>query len=189
MQKIQKHKGLLQKIFSKNTNRLEKINVDANTQILELRNIYRDLEENKINNILSTILDDGSTIYNALLLSCQFYSFLVNCTIEEFPDIMQDEIQDTIEKFRRFIKYPKITIINNVKISEDKDMVIMIKDKYNLCNIIITKEDLEEENLPNLLTIVNSICEYNYIVNSKTNLEDIKFLLQANRILEENKRI
>lgn len=189
IQKFENHKGLLQKLFSKNTNRLEKINVDANAQILELRNIYRDLEENKIKNILSSILDDGSTIYNALLLACQFYSFLVNCTIEEFPDIMQDDIQDTIEKFRKFIKYPKITIINNVKISEDKDMVLMIKDKYNLCDINITKEDLEEENLPNLLTMVNNICEYNYIVNSKTNLEDIKFLLQANRILEENKRI
>lgn len=189
MQKFENHIGLLQKLFSKNTNRLEKINVDANTQILELRNIYRDLEENKINNIISTTLNDGSTIYDALLLACQFYSFLVNCTIEEFPDILQDEIQSTIEKFRRFIKYPKTTIINNVKILEDKDIILMIKDKYNLCNIIITKEDLEEDNVPNLITIVNSICEYNYIVNSKTNLEDIKFLLQANKILEENKRI
>ena len=189
IQKYESHKGLLQKLFGKNTNRLEKINVDANAQILELRNIYRDLEENKINNILSTMLNDSSTIYDALLLACQFYSFLVNCTIEEFPDIMQDEIQETIERYRRFIKYPKTTIINNVKMLEDKDIILMIKDKYNLCNIIITKEDLEEENVPNLITIVNNICEYNYIVNSKTNLEDIKFLLQANKILEENKRI
>lgn len=189
LQRIENHKGLLQKIFGKNTNRLENINVNSNAQILELRNIYRDLEENKINNIISTVLDDGSTIYDALLLICQFYSFLVNSIIEQFPDILQDDIQEMIERFKRFIKYPRITIINNVKMLEDKDIILMIKDKYNLCNINITKEDLEEDNVSNLLTTVNNICDYNYIINSRTSLEDIQFLLQANKILEENKRL
>ena len=101
---------------------------------------------------------------------------------------MQDDIQNTIEKFRRFIRYPKITIINNLKMLEDKDIILMIKDKYNLCDINITKEDLEEENVSNLLTMVNNICEYNYIDNSKTTLKDIQYLLQANKILEENNR-
>ena len=64
----------------------------------------------------------------------------------------------------------------------------MIKDKYNLCNINITKEDLEEDNVSNLLTIVNNICGYNYIANSKTTLEDIQFILQAKKILEENQK-
>ena len=189
LQRIENHIGLLQKIFGKNTNRLENINVNSNAQILELRNIYRDLEENKINNIISTVLDDGSTIYDALLLICQFYSFLVNSIIEQFPDILQDDIQEMIERFKRFIKYPRITIINNVKMLEDKDIILMIKDKYNLCNINITKEDLEEDNVSNLLTTVNNICDYNYIINSRTSLEDIQFLLQANKILEENKRL
>ena len=189
LQRIENHKGLLQKIFGKNTNRLENINVNSNAQILELRNIYRDLEENKINNIISTVLDDGSTIYDALLLICQFYSFLVNSIIEQFPDILQDDIQEMIERFKRFIKYPRITIINNVKMLEDKDIILMIKDKYNLCNINITKEDLEEDNVSNLLTTVNNICDYNYIINSRNSLEDIQFLLQANKILEENKRL
>lgn len=189
LERFESHKGLLQKLFNKNNNRLEKINVNANTQILELRNIYRDLEENKIKNIIATTLDDSSTIYDVLLLICPFYSFLVNSIIEEFPDITQDDIQETIVKFRRFIKYPKITIINNVKILEEKDIVMMIKDKYNLCNINITKEDLDEENLSNLITVVNTICENSYIENSKITLEDIEFLLQANKILVESGRI
>ncbi len=188
MIRFENHKGLLQKIFGKNSNRLEKININTNAQILDLKNIYIDLEENKIYNIINKELNENSTIYDALFLICHFYSFLVNSTIEEFPDIMQDVIQDTIEKFKRFIKYPRITIINNLKIQEDKDIVLMIKDKYNLCNLNITKEDLEEENISNLITIVNNICEYNNIYNSKTNLQDIQFILQANKILEENNR-
>lgn len=189
LERFESHKGLLQRLFNKNNNRLEKINVNANTQTLELRNIYRDLEENKIKNIIATTLNDNSTIYDVLLLICPFYSFLVNSIIDEFPDISQDEIQEMIVKFRRFIKYPKITIINNVNILEEKDIVMMIKDKYNLCNITITKEDLNDENLSNLITTVNTICENSYIENSKISLEDIEFLLQANKILSENGKL
>lgn len=185
IERYEAHKGIIIRFFSKNTNRLEKINIDANTNILEMRNIYRDLEENKINNIISCSLNDGSTIYDVLFLVSNFYSFLVNTIINEFPESTQDEILDTIEMYKRFINYPKTTIINNIKIAEDKDIILIIKDKYNLCNINITKEDLEEENLDILLATVNNICDYNYLINSKTNLEDIKFILQAKKIIEE----
>ena len=185
IEKYERHKSILFKLFNRNTNRLEKINIDANSQILQMRNIYTDLEENKINNIILSSLNEGSTIYDVLFLASHFYSFLVNTIINEYPDISQDEILDLINQFRTFINYPKSTIINNVKIAEDKNIVLMIKDKYNLCNLNITKEDLEEENLTNLLTIVNNICDYNYLKNSKITLDEIKFVMQANKILEE----
>ena len=186
LNRVENHKGILKKIFNKNNNRLEKININVNTQILELRQIYREYEDNKIKNIIVSSFNDSSTIYQVLLLICNFYSFLVNTIIKEFPDIKQEDIFDTIEQFRRFIKYPKFTIINNVKISEDKDIVLMIKDKYYLCDINITKEDLNEDNIFNFITIVNNICQSNYIKNSKTTLEDIQFLLQVNKLLDDN---
>ena len=185
IERYEAHKGIIIRFFSKNTNRLEKINIDANTNILEIRNIYRDLEENKINNIICSALNEGSTIYDVFFLVSNFYSFLVNTIINEFPESTQDEILNTITMFKKFINYPKTTIISNIKIAEDKDIILIIKDKYNLCNINITKEDLEEENLENLLVTVNNICDYNYLINSKTNLEDIKFILQAKKIIEE----
>lgn len=186
LNRVENHKGLFKKIFSKNNNRLEKINININTQILELKQIYMDYEENKVKNIIATTFNDSSTIYDVLLLISNFYVFLVKSIIKEYPEIKPEEIQDVIEQFRIFIKYPKVTIINNVKISEDKDITLMIKDKYNLCDIILTKQDLDEDNLPNLITVVNNICQSNYIKNSKTTLEDIQFLLQVNKILDDN---
>ena len=186
LNRVENHKGLFKKIFSKNNNRLEKININVNTQILELKQIYMDYEENKVKNIIATTFNDSSTIYDVLLLISNFYVFLVKSIIKEYPEIKPEEIQDVIEQFRIFIKYPKVTIINNVKISEDKDITLMIKDKYNLCDIILTKQDLDEDNLPNLITVVNNICQSNYIKNSKTTLEDIQFLLQVNKILDDN---
>lgn len=187
--RYERHIGLLQKIFKRNNNRLEETTNDVNSQVLALRDLYRDYEENKVKNIIASSLNENSTIYDVLLLICKFYSFLVNTIIKNNPDISQEEIQESIKRFNRFIKYPRITIINNVTINTDKDIVLMIKDKYNLCNINITKSDLDEENVYNLITTVNILCEnYNIVNNTDISIEDIEFILQANKILSDNNK-
>lgn len=184
IERLENHKGLIQKLFFKNGKRLEKITNNTNAQIIELKNTYRDLEESKIKNIISVSLNDNSTIYDVLLLASRFYSFLVNTIIDTFPDIVQDDIQDLVEKFKGFISYPKMTIINNIKISEDKDILLMVKDKYNLCNINISKEDIEEDKISDLISTVNILCENNYIINSNVTKQDIQFATLAKKIVE-----
>ena len=179
-----RHRGLLQKIFSKGTKKIEKINVDINSKMEELRDLYRELDDSKTKDIIKTELTERSTIYDALLLIRPFYSFLVDAIIKQQEDIPQEEIKQLIHEFRDFVEYPNITIINHVKISEPKDMALMVKDKYNLCNINMTKGDLDEENIENLNITVENICNYNYIKNSEVNLEDIKYVLQVNKMLE-----
>ena len=183
-EKLSRHKGLLSKLFNKKNNnlKLEQINVDVNDKINEIKDIYRELEKNKVNNIICTNLNDNSTIYDALLLISPFYSFLVDSIIKKDEEILQEDIKETIKDFREFIEYPNITIMNNIKILEDKDIALMIKDKYNLCNINMIKEDLDIENINNLDLSVSRICNYNYLKNSKTNLDDIKFILQTDKI-------
>lgn len=184
IERLENHKGLIQKLFFKNGKRLEKITNNTNAQIIELKNTYRDLEESKIKNIISVSLNDNSTIYDVLLLASRFYSFLVNTIIDTFPDIVQDDIQDLVEKFKGFISYPKMTIINNIKISGDKDILLMVKDKYNLCNINISKEDIEEDKISDLISTVNILCENNYIINSNVTKKDIQFATLAKKIVE-----
>ena len=187
VESLANHKGLILKLFNKsnqNNNKLENINTDANERILELKELYRKYETNKIKSIIVTKLNDSSTIYDALVLVAPFYSFLVETIIKHFEDISQDNIRKTIEEFREFIKYPYITIINNIKISEEKDITIVIKDKYNLCDINVTKGDLDEDNIDNLILSVESICKYNYLRHSKIKLDDVNFVLQAKKILE-----
>ena len=187
-EKLERHKSLLIRLFCKKNNnlKLEKINVDVNAKLNEIRDLYRDLEKNKVSNIICTNLNDNSTIYDALLLINPFYSFLVDSIIKKDNEILQEDIKEMVRDFREFIDYPNITILNNIKILEEKDIALMIKDKYNLCNINMTKGDLSDENISNLEASVNKICNYNYLKNSKTNLDDVKFVLQADKILSNS---
>ena len=188
IEKYEKHKGIISKLLNKNQNKLEKINVDVNEQVLKLKELYRNLENNKVKNIICTELRDTSTIYDAIALASAFYNFLVDTLIKQYEDISQEDIITTIDEFRNFIQYPNISTINNMKITDNRDIVLVIKDKYNLCNINIEKGDFSEDNIHGIIATTNCLCNYKYIVNSKIDVEDIKFMLEANKILEKNRQ-
>ena len=185
IEKYSRHRGLLAKIFGKSQNKLEKINIDANEQVKELKTVYRELEENKVKNIILEKLSDSSTIYDALILAASFYSFLVETIIKQYSDMSQEEISSLINDFREFMQFPNMTIINNIKIMDNKDIVLVIKDKYNLCNINIEKGDFSEDNIQSTITAAENISNYNYILNSRVSVDDIKFIIEANKILDK----
>ena len=183
IEKKDRHLFLILRIF-KGKNKLEKNNEDVEQKIKELKQEYRDLELSKMSNIIKSSLNNNSTIHDLLTLTSYYFSYLVDLIIEQFEDASQDYIYDKIAEFRDFIRYPNITIINNVSIVQEKDIALMIKDKYKLCNINVMKEDFEEDNLDKLISNVDIICTNNNIKSSKLTFEDIKFILQADKLLE-----
>ena len=185
IEKYSSHKGLFAKLFGNNQNKLDKINVDVNDQIRELKTVYRDLEDNKVKSIILENLSDSSTIYDVLKLASSFYNFLVDIIIKRYEDIEQDEIVKSITEFKTFVDDTNVTVINNQAISDDKDISLVIKDKYKLYNISLEKGDFSEDNLEGTITTVENICMYNYILGSKVNLEDIKFILDVDKALDK----
>ena len=74
---------------------------------------------------------------------------------------------------------------NNTTITENKYLSLVIKDKYNLCNMKINRDDLEEDNLDKLINTAKIICNSYYLENSQITLEDIKFVLQFDKLFGE----
>ena len=67
-----------------------------------------------------------------------------------------------------------------VTIKEDKDMALMIKDKYNLFNINISKADLDDSAIGALINTVDSIVNAYNLENSGLNLDDVKYIIDDN---------
>lgn len=182
--KLYKHKDFF--LFKrKSEEKLKSISTDINNQILKLKEIYRQLDIDKANEKIATTLTDNSTIYDAMFLASAYYTFLVEIIMEEFDGITEEEINEKILEIRNFITSPYITILNNITIKENKDIVLMIKDKYNLFNINISKEDFEEGTIDTLIEIVNFITNKCHLERSKLDLEDVNYIIKANQLLEE----
>ena len=188
MKKIEEYEKQLKKLtnqglFGKKENQTSK----CNEIILNMKNEYKELTNNILYTRISQNINKDSTIYDAFKFADCFYNFLVKCIIEQNKEIEQNEIENFITDFNNYIKSPYFTIINNISISEEKDIALIIKDRYKLLNFNIEKQDLEE-NLDNLLDSLEKINIRNNINKSGLTIEQIDNICEYNRILKNGQK-
>ncbi|MBO5413558.1 MAG: hypothetical protein J6A29_04640 [Clostridia bacterium] len=171
-------KGFMKKSDEKNIDQ-------RNSLILELKQLYKDLDNNKVYNTIITKLNDNSTLKDALYLASSFYKYLYMCICNNNKDIEETEVNEIIEGLREFMKYPYNTILNNVKLLEERDIMLTIKDRYQLLDINIQKEDLEEENLDGLIETIQKIEIAHNIRKNKIDLEEIACACEFKKILNK----
>lgn len=161
----------------------DKYVVEANNLILELKEKYADLEKNKINDKIYNELDENSTILDVLKVASSFYSFLYKCAREEFVDASDEEINNFIDELREFVRWPFYTILNNITMTDTKQLSLVIKDRYQLLNINVAKEDLEEENLDNLISIIDTIKTNENLQSNNLSIDEIEGIYEFKKIL------
>ena len=76
-----------------------------------------------------------------------FYKYMFTCIIKYNKDITEQEIKVLIEEFEEFAKSPYNTISQSLIMLQDKDIPLMIKDRYNLFDIKISKDILNEDKI------------------------------------------
>lgn len=154
--------------------------LERNEMILSVKNKYLKMDEEKIYSEFSKKIYDTSTYLDVLKIASYYYNFLAKTIIKKEPEITDQEITKKIEKFKNLIKNMEFSVISNVMITENKTLAIVIKDRYKLFGIILTKESLEEENLDDILKKTKLIYTYNNIKKSNLSFENINFVVQVN---------
>ena len=169
-------------LFNKKSKGKEKINIKISNLINELEVLYKELDSDIFNDKVYLYLDEDSSIYDILSLACSHYLYIVKCMIKYEKEGSFKEEQD---KLIEFLLSPYNNIITNIAISEEKDLPLIISDRYKLSNIKITKENLLVlDNINEIINIANKIEIYNKIV-LKLSYDNIKFLIDAKDILKK----
>ena len=129
-------------------------------------------------------ISETTTILETLIFATSYYNFIARKIIKQFPEITEDEINSMIVRLKEAIKQPNFSVINNMNITEVKDMAIIIKDKYKLLGLNVNKEDFEEGSVDSLNAMVKTLTMYNNIKSSNITIEDIDFMCKAKEILK-----
>lgn len=161
----------------------DKIRNERDLIIDELTKLHKDLEQNKVYNTILEKLDDNSNIKEALMLANSFYRYTFLCICEKFKGIEENDIEEKIQNLETFINYPYCTIINNIKMTENKEIWMIIKDRYKLLNINIEKEDLELDNIDPLINTIKVIMQAHNIRKNKIDLNKIECGIEFKKIL------
>ncbi len=189
LKKIKSNENKIKKINKKSIfgNRKNN-NQELNNLTNELKNNYKAFIRDEVYSKIANDISNATSLYSLLNLASCFYEFLVDCITKNNKEIEQVEIDKKINELIEFIKFPYFTIINNIYIDENKDIALIIKDRYKLLNFNIEKEDLAEDNLDNLLNLLEKIKIDYAIKKAGLKIEEITNLCEFKRIIEENKK-
>lgn len=158
--------------------------IEQTNLIKEIKDLYKELDLNKFYQKVATDLSDNSTIYNALNLALAYYDYLISCMIKNNKTITQEEMDLQVEELKKFLSSPYNTIINNITILEEKDIALIIKDRYKLLNFIVEKEDLNINNLDNLISTLEDIQIGINLSKAEIKIDDIEQLINLKKILK-----
>lgn len=157
--------------------------IEKNLQ--ELKELYKEYDEDKFKEKIATKLNDDSTILDALELVNSYkinLSYILRSINEEIED---EEIKKEEEILERFLVYPNNNLINNIAINDDTNVTTIILDKYKLMNINLSSEQLEETNIDIIISTVNKVLISDNLKKNKISYDTISSLCEMNKILEK----
>lgn len=154
--------------------------------LTEIGELYDKLDDIQVREKIHECLNEKSTLKDMGNAILPFYRHIFMCVIDNNKDITEPEINVEIEEFEEYIRSPYNVISESVLMLQDKDIPLMIKDRYNLFDIKITKDSLIESNLENLIVDLEKIENSHYIKELGLQLGDIEALYRMKNIIAEN---
>lgn len=159
--------------------------LQRNNLVLDLKKIYMQLDEEMIKQRILQNLDETSSLFDVLKFASSYYGYMAKTMIKHNEDITDKEIGENAKKIREFVNFSNFTVINHVNISDTKELSIIIKDKYKLLGMQLSKENFEEDSIEDLIRKVRIINNYNNIQKSKFSIKDLEFIMNVKEMLKK----
>ncbi len=150
-----------------------------------LKGYYKEYDEAKFKEKVVNSLNDNSTYLDILKLlnSFKINLLLISKTINE--ELTDEEFDELEKDLQTFIYNPNNTFVNNITINDTRDIKTIILDKYNLVNIKVTDEQLDDNNLDILISTISKLVTGIYILKSNLKYEDLQVACEMKEILEK----
>lgn len=163
----------------------ETILLERNKIILDVKNLYIKLDEVKIREDIVNNIEETSTLLDVLKFASYHYGFLAKAIIKQNSEITDSEISDMINEIRETLTNWNFTVINNVTIGENKELAIIIKDKYKLFGMNLSKDDFTEIGLEDLIKKTKIIRDYNNLQKSNLTINRVDYIMQVKENLKK----
>ncbi len=177
-------KSLFAKLSS-NNKKSSTLILERNSLILELKKLYMQLDDERVKQKIMQNIDETSSILDALKMGSYYYGFMAKEIIKKYPEITDKELSEMTNDIRDFITFSNFAVINHINISDKKQLSVIIKDKYKLFGLELSKENFEEENLEDLMKKVKILTNYNNIFKSKFTINDLSYIMAVKELLKK----
>ena len=98
---------------------------------------------------------------------------------------MFEKIKASLDELQKYIYDNYVDIIDNIKISDVKDIEKIICDKYQLNDITVNPESLNIDEIDKYIESISKAILYFDVERLNIDLESIKFLLDSDEIVKK----
>lgn len=175
-------------IFGKkqmNEKKINALSLERNNLILEVKKLYMELDNEIVKEKIMKHIDETSSLLDVISIGSQYYGFVAKEIIKKYPEITDKELGEMAKNIRDFITYSNFNVINHIKISDKKDLSIIIKDKYQLFGMQLSKDNFQEGNIDDLMKKTRIINNYNNINKSKFSVKDLEYITTVKEMLKK----
>ena len=173
---FKENKKIIYSINKANSKKIQYYNNLINNNINLLKDMYEEYENalflTKVN-----LLKEEDTIYNILLLACSNYNYLI-----EFSKKNNIDFNYIYNILIHIVYSPYNNLINNLFIKDEKDLSLIIIDKYNLYGGKLNKEMLTKDNIDNLINNLKLVIDNFYIKKYNITEEKISFIKEGREL-------
>ena len=172
-------------IFKKKVD-VEKLYVDLNTKMKELNDKFDQYDASLVYEEMNKSLTDTSSIYEVFQFALSFKTYLRNCIKASKEESSIDIVKQLVGEFDEFISSNNVNVIRNSKFNYDNDLAEVISDHYQLLNIKITKDLLDEGNLESLIKDLKILINSYYLEDMGLNIDLINNLFDSKKIVSKD---
>lgn len=164
----------------KNIKQLKSESIAKTKELYELYKIY---DEKYFDSKVLENLNKNITVSDVLNLYYSFDYFKKKAIQKSYETNSYDEIIQYSNSFDLYAIDSTNIIIAGIPIFEESNLPRIISNKYRLCNINVTENDLEEENLKSLLNKITLILRIHKVEESSTTIEKIWFMTWVEKMI------
>lgn len=167
----------------KSPEKASQIKVKIKEQINKLETMYQELEDLEIDFKIAENLNEGSSIYDAFIISLSSYSYMQKVMIEKFKDIDTSfDLNKYMKEYISFIYNPNTDFLHKVTVLLDYDISEIISEKYALLGISVDKEEISKDTIDTEIEIVNNVSLVNNIKKSAISIDEIKLICDIKKL-------
>ena len=169
-------------LFKLKKNKLADTKLERNNLINELVADYEELNDLKIKDSISNYISNETSYYDVLKFTTYNFNYFVKLLEKNGDELVIENIDNKLLELNKFIYDNSCEIINNIQLSQEKDIPKIISEMYKLNSLNVQEDKIGNDSY---IQTVDKLLIYYDIYALKINLKDIKFIIDAKAILKK----
>lgn len=166
-------------IFKIKQDKIKELITTRNNLIEDIIKQYSELDKIAIYETVEKFINNQTSYLDILKIVCFNFSYLVNLYKDNKEDITEEEIKNEIYNLISFVYGNTSDLLLNIFIQEEKNIPLIIRDRFRLINIRVLDEDLSVDNISDFINKINRIIQYYDIKNNNIDINELEFILKV----------